>query len=233
MCEQHYLLWLRDNREPNIPAELVAKHVERLRKAGLSWAHIATLSGISGRTAQRVGKHKTVKLATAKGILSVTPPELPYSTAQSGDLVPAVGTLRRLRGLIAMGYTNEFLASEMGVTKDHFSKVSRDRSPHVTAGTARKAEEIFRRLQVNPVPDSYQARRTRLRAWRKGWLPPFSWDEDTIDDPAAEPFIPTEKADWFDSYEELQEMGLTDPQISVRLGKSVDAIKARLKRRAA
>ena len=61
-----------------------------------------------------------------------------------------------------------------------------DRS-RITVKTARTVSAMYDRLSMQPAPESITAARTRLWASRKGFAPPLAWDDETIDDPMAEP----------------------------------------------
>lgn len=131
------------------------------------------------------------------------------------SLCNGIGTARRLRALMAMGYSQGHLARELGTDQSRVSKLMLNSGAHITTGTRDRVIKLYDRLSMTPGP-SQQA---RDRAHRKGWPPPLAWDDDIIDDPAAQParrhrqrYVP-----WDEKYKELRQLGYSDLQILDRL----------------
>ncbi len=153
-------------------AELAAAHVPiraLSRAAGLSHAAVAAIlagdrSQVQQRTADRV---KQMSLSDV------------YSDQAVGH-VPKVGAVRRVQGLMAMGWSHQAMG-EAGVANTarllaapgHLVTVERWRE--VTAAYARLS------MTVGPSPET--------RGWARalGYAPPLAWDEGAIDDPTARP----------------------------------------------
>lgn len=102
--------------------------------------------------------------------------------AESGSrLVPAVGTIRRLEALIAIGWTNEALAAEMGLaTKASIAKLLRARK--VSRQTVEVVALLFDRLQCTPAQI-----KGRSQVERELIPPPLAWDQGALDNPSAKP----------------------------------------------
>lgn len=107
--------------------------------------------------------------------------------------VPAIGTIRRLRALYALGWTCVQLGDRLGVSKARVAAILNARSEKVLPETAANVAQLYRELSmVTPLDppalkrgDSPIHERTRRYAKRRGWAPPMAWDD--IDDPNAEP----------------------------------------------
>lgn len=96
-------------------------------------------------------------------------------------LRPALATHRRLRALMANGWSLRALGAELGVTKDAVKLTLH--VTRVTAATEQKVAALAERLWNTPGPSA----RTRAFAARQGWLPLAWWDEDRIGDPDYDP----------------------------------------------
>lgn len=213
-----------------LPAQEIAEYIDSLRASGLGWTTIASLSDVQERHLRGIRHQQYVHPGTAVRIMAVQPGAHDLQ-ADNAD-IPAVGTKRRIRGLQRMGYTNVMLAEHSGLNIRTVDITLSDQLTQVKASTARRIAEVFSALQLVAPPDTYGSRRARLRAERKGWLPPLAWDEDTIDDPNAEPNLGTKSKsdDWYHDYEEMREWGLTLGQIAERMGILEDSLKQNLRR---
>lgn len=93
--------------------------------------------------------------------------------------VPSIGAVRRLRALHAIGWTRKQIATEVGMTESG----TLFHQEMITRGLHNRIAAVYDRLQATPGPSAASQRYAR----NKGWAPPLAWDEDTIDDPHAEP----------------------------------------------
>jgi transposase-like protein len=176
-----------------VDAEPVRAHIAVLREAGMGLRHIARVAGINrkviqyivrGRPERGSGPNKRVTEATSAAILAVAVPQRDRDAVAGGDLVDAVGTVRRLQALVAWGYPREHLGIQLGwqgrtSCTGNISKLMR--STRVCASTADRVDAIFRDLQLVPGWSS----RARNEGAKMGWALPMEWDEDAIDDPSA------------------------------------------------
>lgn len=222
-----------------VDATRATQHVHALHDAGIGWQRISELSGVHSWTLRLIAMRQRgqVFATTEAALLSVPIPEQPVDLAADGARVPIIGTQRRLRALVAIGYTNRQLAAELGSPYDHFNRLVDGRVTHCTASTARRAAAVFARLEETPAPDGLGARRSLARAAKRGWLPPIVWNPDTIDDPAAKPEVRTESRPFripphfAEEYTDYRDhVGLDDQAIAQRFGVSLDTLMARLRR---
>jgi hypothetical protein len=236
LCRQHHTEFVRRRRAELGPDWFVdtaplRQHIEELRAAGLGYGRVAALAGYHADTISDIahGKKRRTTAETAAKILAL---EVPPAIRPTLCHIPAIGTQRRLQALVAFGYSHMALAARLGIGNSALGRVYRQ--TRVTAQLAHNVDALFRELQLIPGPD----RRARLRAQRMGWALPLAWDEDTIDDPAAQPAgsrhpEPSRRvpADFADQYAELRDdVKLSDEQIAARLGISYEALLKRLSR---
>lgn len=110
-------------------------------------------------------------------------------------LTPATGLTRRVRALYAIGWTCADQAREAGVSKQQITRLLRGDFQRATPATVQRVTTLYRRLSMTVPTDPPPAgrgyvplhERARRDAARRGYAPPLAWDDDTIDDPNAEP----------------------------------------------
>jgi len=122
----------------------------------------------------------------------------------------SIGTARRIRALVAIGYTQAELGRHIGMHESWVSKLTKGERPQVNAATVQRVGEVYDRLSMTPGTSESSKRRARSY----GWAPPLAWDEDTIDDPAAKPDAgETKTLGFVERYTEMRDLGYNDLQI--------------------
>lgn len=159
-----------------VPAGEVQAHVDALIEQGMSYQRIAAAAGVTERTVRGMRGRSYVRGATAKAILAVNAAPKPLRA----DLVPGVGTRRRVQALAAIGWPLTVQARRMGATTQQVWEFAHVDRP-VSAVNHRRAEALFESLSATPGPSS----RVRRMAAERGWVPPLAWDD--IDDPDGLP----------------------------------------------
>lgn len=212
------------------PAPLI-EHVAALRAAGMSARSIAAAAGVSLATVSalawpdRHGSARTrgVQRHTRDAILAVRGPH----QAPPNGLVPIIGTVRRLQALARMGWTVRAIAAAAGMA--HQSIAGLDNSQRIRKATADAIARVYDDLSMRPGPSDI----TRRRATAAGYAPPLAWDDDTIDDPTAEPQgAGYQPAPVIDRIHDLEHLGLDRAAIAARLGVSRDAVDMAITRAA-
>jgi hypothetical protein len=163
----------------NINAASVIRRVHDLHDAGWTNAQIARATSLDESVIRHTARGicRTVRPATARGILSVSVGPPPASTF----IVDATGTMRRIQALTAMGHSSSQLAQDVGTHRSVLGRIARGEHPTVRKDTAAAVAREYRRLSRIP-GGNYRA---RAEARRKGWLSPIAWDD--IDNPSAKP----------------------------------------------
>jgi transcriptional regulator with XRE-family HTH domain len=181
-----------------VDAAPVREHVLALAAAGMGHKRIARLAGVSGSAVSWLLYGKTredgtrrppsrkVNAATAEKLLAVQPD---VEVMAPKAVVDATGARRRLRALVAHGWTARALAKRMGMTDSNFARVLHAETG-MHAETVLRVRALYDELwNVRPPErngaERQAASRARNLAERNGWLPALAWDDDTIDDPAA------------------------------------------------
>lgn len=161
------------------------RHVQALLAAGMTVNEVEQHSGVH-RTGIRVmlGTYpgrpasKGIRPATAAKLLAVRP-SIGTPTPTLSGTVDGTGTRRRLQASLANGWPATTLAVELGTGP----RLQIARAARVRAATAAAVRDLYDRIGDKPGPSPKTA-----TYWRgRGYLPPAWWDDDTIDDPTAEP----------------------------------------------
>jgi len=92
---------------------------------------------------------------------------------QPPGLVDATGTIRRIQALRAIGWP----ISTLPVHNERIPRLT-----YVRADTAERVKTFYDTHSMTPGPSQ------RARTCGRQYAPPLAWDEDTIDDPTAEPY---------------------------------------------
>lgn len=178
-----------------VDAAPVLSHYQELLAAGMSRNQVSRVSGVKADQLDNLVRPrkdrgdqpaKVVFSKTADRILAVPVP-VPHQvwrTGADGQRVDPTGTARRLQALVAIGHTQRFLASRLGVLEANMPPIVNG-TRLVTAGVARKVADLFDELQLTPG----NSVRARNNATKRGWVSPLAWDEETIDDPDARPML--------------------------------------------
>jgi transcriptional regulator with XRE-family HTH domain len=232
--------------EPFTDAAPAREHVRSLQAQGLGWQRIAELAGVappmvSSMLYGRSGRAPTGKIrtATAEALLAFRPAldDLPGTSP-----VDAAGTRRRLRALAVAGWSAQCLAGYLGTDRAQAARIVRGAVPRVTAATARAVRALHDELWNRPPPEGTRwekaaASRTRNHARRQGWPPALAYDEDAIDDPAAEPVPGWERCGerrgpgmLAAEAAELAGFGLGQREAAERLGVSVSTLTTTMAR---
>lgn len=199
-----------------VDAEPVRAHVMALKDAGVGDRAIVELSGVSrsalqmlrrGRPGRNQAPRATVLTRTADRILSIP---LDVDNRRYGVRVDSTGSLRRLRALHAIGWTQSEIARRIGWTTQNLNRYFISEPDMINRGTAVDIARLFDQLQLMPGPSE----RSRRRAKKLGWAPPLAWDEDTIDDPLATADRGAHRPVGFtERYAEMRDLGFNDLQI--------------------
>lgn len=124
-----------------------------------------------------------------------TPRERNHRLRTTGDLVPALGSARRLRALTALGYGPGQVAieaRELGIEVLTPESLRWIRGAAIRTDAARAAAiaKVYARLVERGHCEARSALFARRQAAREEWAPPHAWAGVDIDDPKAQPRAP-------------------------------------------
>lgn len=165
---------------PRVPIETVREHMLYLRECGLGYKGVAHASGVSARTLPGIMTNpdqRFVSYRNASAILAVKPS---LEAMAPGAVIPARGVQRRLRALVAAGWTQSAIAAELGHRVQAVGALIWT-AQQVMVKTHRSVAEVFERLSGMPAPREGTARRgfeySVALGRRERWAPPLAWDD--------------------------------------------------------
>ncbi len=106
--------------------------------------------------------------------------------------LPAIGTMRRLQALAALGHTFARIADGLGMSQAGAHHLAtRDRA-YVRATTAAKVDALYDAWSMTLPPETTSAERkaatyARGVARKHGWAPPLAWDDIDTDPRPLQP----------------------------------------------
>lgn len=227
-----------------VDAEPTRQHLRWLSAQGMGWKTAARSAGVATSTVYSIlyGKHlddpdhpehrpprKQVSRAVADRILAVQP------VLADGAVVDATGTRRRIQALVARGWSLSKLAYRLNILPSNFHLHQDDRSA-VTEGTRKAVAALYEELWDQEPPEGHHrdkiaAARARRYAQERRWSPPMAWDNDTIDNPNAQPATGTDvKVDKAEELRWVLAQYESPSHAAERLGISRGTLQARMDR---
>lgn len=186
--------YLRVTGRPGVvgPARAAA-HIARFRAAGLPDKDIMQRLQVTRNTFYRIMRGLDLSRAVEQRILAVPVPE-GQPENQNLAAIDATGAHRRLQALVVMGWPAEELARRLAV--HDLWLVRTFRRQRVSFAVAARVRDLYDELW-NARPELHgvcpaAAEEARLWARVEGWGSPLAWDEETIDDPSAQPALDAE-----------------------------------------
>lgn len=242
-----------------IDAEPARQHLRALMAAGMGIKSItasdATTSGqiwklLYGKLRQDGTRvpNKRIRRDVAQRILALQL-ELAPGAAMSNP-----GATRRLRALVALGYSQAELSRRLGVMDSAVGRIVSGRHA-ILVSTAKAVTELYDQLSMTPPPETTHlekvvATRARRHAARNGWLPPLALDDECLDDDfdggqitielpeldvdeialerrlAGDRTVRLTKLERREAVRRLHAQGLTDHPIADRIGTSAETVRA-------
>lgn len=168
----------------------VRDHIRALQRAGMRLDDIATAADVNRSTVSGIryqANRRFVCRDNALRILAVPVPT-PTPGPRTANLVPVLGTLRRMRALARIGWTFTDIIAASGTDLHRLDQV-KDQE-WVTVRFAAAIQTAYEALSMQRGPSV----QTAARAAKKGWPPPLAWNDDEIDNPAATPAVDVDDA---------------------------------------
>lgn len=171
---------------PLVDAEPARRHVRALGAQGMGWMRVAEVAGVArgsvskllyGDTRRGSAPSRRIKRDNAERLLAIkaTP-----DTLRPNALIPAHGTMRRLRALAVMGYSGAWVAEQTELGTAGLHRLRHGDRQFCEVGTWRVVRELYTQYAMTPQTGS-RAEATRNYARRIGWAGPLEWDD--IDEP--------------------------------------------------
>jgi transcriptional regulator with XRE-family HTH domain len=222
----------RELATSRVPAGPIRQHVLSLLDTGAGLERIADLAGVprSALLDLKFGRRGRQYDGKDREILTVADEHATKILALTMDDVDPLihasrGTVRRLRALVAIGWTQTELAELMGMSVGNFSHLILGLRPRVRKPTAARAAQLFTSMWTATRTGAWADNARRIAAAR-GWVGPLGWD-DIDGDP--EPVIVEDSAQTkgqriIEDVEWLLEAGESPEQVSLALSMTAGTI---------
>lgn len=216
--------------------DAVRVHVEQLRQRGMGVAQIAIQAGVGQSTIASMvwnfskpprAAHAKVLADVAERILSV---RFDVRVISPLTRVDSTGARRRLQALVVAGWPMPVLAEHFGLSRQNFRPLLY--KSRYSAGSCVRVIELFEKLWLTDPPkmSGLAASRTRAMVERNGWVGIGAWDDDTIDDPRAEPRLHGEGESVVDDEEVVRVLADRGKFMDLNQGERVALVRAWIKR---
>ncbi|MGW5197317.1 hypothetical protein [Streptomyces spiralis] len=178
-------------------AEVVA-HIKACTNSGMSQCLIARRAGVSQSTVSRLLSNPQAGCLRIQGerILAVRPGDFDNVSDR-----PALGTIRRIRGLYYAGHGPQSITVHAPLTLTLITEIAGS----VYESVAPTTEAAIKRACTALTSVEGTSYRARARALREGWAPLNAWDD--IDDPQAVPdwtgYCGTDRGWWLHRLEKI------------------------------
>ncbi|MER6492640.1 hypothetical protein [Streptomyces griseorubiginosus] len=166
-----------------VDAAPARQHLQLLQLT-MTWGQICEASECQADNLRSIaaGRHTQIRRETHNRIMAVK-----AQAPAPGKYVDATGLRRRLQALRAIGWSAQILAAKAGSAEARIQRICAGEQPTVRQVLAEKILKLYAELSQTPAPAGRSATRAKNHAIANGWAPPVAWDDDTIDDPAAQP----------------------------------------------
>lgn len=164
----------------HVPASPSQDHLLRLQQRGLSYMQISRACGVHPTSLGEIarGKRHRISRKAETAILAV-----PIDWVDTIGNVPAIGAVRRVRALYAIGVSRLTLVAETGFSKDSINHLASGRWEAIDVRRMIVVRAAYDRLWRSPGSSV----KNRYRAQRESWPGPLHWNDESIDDPDGFP----------------------------------------------
>lgn len=212
-------------RSPFVAPEQARVHLEALRTR-MAWSELAEATGIPDANLVAIlkGTRTKIRIATQIRILAVPVP----ATTSPGKVIDRTGTIRRIQALSRMGHPLRVIGLHVGTNKDVLRKLLQGAQVGVTQSLADRVAQAYTVLSQQAPPANRHTARARNIATAKGWHLPSAWDEEFIDDPAAQPLTEMSRLELAayrrQEIQHLASFGVPEHEIAARLDLGSDYV---------
>lgn len=198
-----------------------------------------------GRKAwEKLGTYEPTVMAAASGLnagmlveIRKAGPDVPVLRSTRDRILAArpthtaIGIQRRLRALVAIGYSATDLGLELGRHHQSLRNVlNRSKVNFIQHDYALEILAMYARLEHTPSDRPIIADRMRRQARTRGWHAPLAWDDIDIDEAPADAADPPRRPGPearldLDEYDRLILFGESPEQAARRFGVTLDAVE--------
>lgn len=181
-------------------AEPARQHVRSLMAQGMGLKRIGAVSGVAHGVLWKLLYGKPKADGSCMPSRRITPRVEQRLLATRLDLadgavIDSTGAVRRIQALVALGWSQSKIAARVGILRSNFTDLAQGRTG-ISVAREKAVRELYAEWSMTLPPqeewrDKIAANRSRNYAAAHGWQPPLAWDDETIDDPSAVPYVTT------------------------------------------
>jgi predicted transcriptional regulator len=187
--DQWYRAQKKAGKASMVDAAPARVHVLRLIAFGMSQAVIAKEAGVSAGAVKRLVwgggdelPSQRIRRRNAAALLAV---QADLRQVRDFARTPSQPTVRRLRALVACGWSQMRLARRLGVTRQRLNEYVRGRHDFVVAQTARRVQALFEELRHEAPPQQTSREKGSVSyalgvARRDGWTPDMADETSAV-----------------------------------------------------
>lgn len=144
--------------------------------------------------------------------------------------IDSTGVARRLQALAAIGWSTTTLGRRLGYDRRTVASLRNQRRPRILVPNHTRIVALYDDLWDT----TGGCTRTQRTAHARGWAPPMAWDDQSIDDPTAQPQLGRPGRGRIDLADitHLEAYGYTRTAIAERLHVDPESITTALRRKA-
>ena len=178
---KHRIYLIHTGRSLLTDAAPTRSHLRYLMAHGDALTNIARQVGRPRSSLAAIvnGTNKRINRQVANTILAIRP----GNATASNWSVPAIGSIRRVRALMAIGHPLKAIQDAAHMEHTAASYLVNGHRQTIHHELAQRVDKAYRQLCTTRGTSV----RSMRRADREGWPPAAAWDDDTIDDPQAHP----------------------------------------------
>lgn len=185
-----------------VDAEPARQHIRSLTEQGMGLKRIVAVSNLSHGQLWKLMYGKQQADGTRKPSKRIQPDTERRILAVQLDLaggaqIDSTGAVRRIQALVALGWSQSKIATRLGILRSNFTVLAQGRTG-ITVAHDKAVRALYDEWSMQLPPqaewrDKIAANRSRNYASAHGWVPPLAWDDESIDDPSAGPYVTSDE----------------------------------------
>lgn len=213
-----------------VDAEPARQYVAKLMASGVGYKHIALQAGVSRTVTARlagIDRSRPMRRCRPETLAKIL--AVPLGKVAQGTHVDARVTHRKLQALVAIGWSQSYLAHRLNMTPSNFGQLVNATNPGVKKTTEALVDALYTELHMTPGGNI----RATNRAKENKWIPPLGWDDiDDLDEKPQTSAIRTaiRSSHSIDDIHELIAMGETLEGIANRFDVKPESVRRTLHR---
>lgn len=241
LCPKCYRVWWKAGHDrgdfPSLRTDAapVQEHIAALVGSGMPLAEIAHAAGVSLRRIEHLASNSSDRGKPIQHVYKkIAEPILAVEV--TGPVIASIGTIRRIRALVTIGYPLFELAHRLKVEESELDRIVMRRPTVVSDVLAAAVRALYDVLHAVPGPNDAARKYGR----QNEWAAPFAWEDTAaLDNPQARPEgVPRKPRgacqpipkDFPEMVSDHRALGHSDEQIAEAMGISLEGLQKRYRK---